>query len=106
MEKDASLLELVRTKELELKEEESRAKVNAEGMLSDARATAEGLKRSAEAKGEGLARAYYSREMARLASEQESIRKNSAAKRQEVRSRGLSGLDAAVQRVMERVAFP
>lgn len=106
MEKDASLLELVRTKELELKEEESRAKTDAERVLSDARAAGEELKRAAREEGQGLAREYYSMEMARLAAEKEGIGKDSAAKRHDIRSRGVSRMDAAVQRVVERVAFP
>lgn len=105
MEQDASLLELVKTKELELKEKESKVKEEVEELLSRTRAEADSLVQSARQEGKVKAEEYYKKETALLGSEKERIRSEASARREAIRAKGRARIREAVRSITERVAF-
>ena len=105
MEQDASLLELVKKKELELKEKESKAKREADELLTRTRAEADVLVQTARQEGKVQAEEYYSKEIALLDAEKERIRQEASGRREANRVKGRGRIREAIRTITERVAF-
>ncbi|HNB02923.1 MAG: hypothetical protein ACP5NU_00060 [Methanomicrobiales archaeon] len=105
MEQDASLLELVKKKELELKEKESKAKREADELLTRTRAEADVLVQTARQEGKVQAEEYYSKEIALLDAEKERIRHEASDRREATQVKGRGRIREAIRTITERVAF-
>jgi vacuolar-type H+-ATPase subunit H len=105
MEEEASLLEQVKRKELELKEQEENARVQAQAIISDAKQRSSEMIEGARKEGESRARERYSQGMAELESEMQALRSEAEARRLETARRGESRVADAAPRIVEKVAF-
>jgi vacuolar-type H+-ATPase subunit H len=105
MEEEASLLEQVKTKELELKEQEEKARADAESIITDAKKRHSEIVENGRKEGETLAEQKYSQGMEELESEIQVIRSEASKSREETVKRGESRVGDAARRIIEKVAF-
>ena len=105
MEEEASLLEQVKGKELELKEQEESARLQAQAIISDAKQRSTEMIEVARKEGESLADERYSQGMAGLESEMHALRSEAEARRLETAKRGESRVADAARKIIEKVAF-
>jgi vacuolar-type H+-ATPase subunit H len=103
---DTSLLEQVRTKELELKEKEDQARKEAEQIISEAKSAAE--QTLVRAREDGSQQAVKRRDegMAKISEDLEQIRERAAGEKKRILENGESRIAAAADKILERVAFP
>lgn len=103
---DTSLLEQVRTKELELKEKEDQARKEADRIIRDARGAAEQTLIRAREEGSRQAEQRRDEGMTQLSGDITQIRERAAREKRQVVETGESRVAAAAERILERVAFP
>ncbi|NYT16397.1 MAG: hypothetical protein GKC06_00080 [Methanomicrobiales archaeon] len=103
---DTSLLEQVRTKELELKEKEEKARKEAEQIISQAKTAAE--QTLVRAREDGSRQAVKRRDegMAQISEDLKQIRERAAGERTRILENGEGRIAAAAEKILERVAFP
>jgi len=105
MEEEASLLEQVKIKELELKDKEEKARAEAESIITDAKRRHNEIIEKGRQEGEVLAEKKYSQGMEELDSEIQTMRSEAEVQRQETAARGESKVGDAARRIIEKVAF-
>ncbi|HUU75537.1 MAG TPA: V-type ATPase subunit subunit G family protein [Methanoregulaceae archaeon] len=105
MEEDNSLLEMVRTKELELKEKEDETRKEAESIIAAAKMRHSEIIEQGQREGKSLADAYYTQGMEQIKQEMEQMKSQGKAMQEEFRQKGEARINGAANKIIESVAF-
>ncbi len=104
MDQEASLLEIVRRKEIELKSKTENAAKEAEEAIAKARRRAEEIIESAKRKGEEESARYIEEQQAALEREIQEIKEKSLYERNRISSIAAGRIDEAVELIISRIA--